>query len=348
MTTVLELARRAAEPEPFGRPVDVFADLPAAMPVLDVVPLLESAEALAGADELVDGLLADPAYRAHLRGRGDAQEVMLGYSDSSKESGFLAANWLLYQAQEALVAAARRHGDQAHPVPRPRWRDRPRRRAREPRDPRPGPGLRRRPAQVHRAGRGHRRPLRRRDDRPAPPRAGHGGRAPRVRAGRSRAGALEAAAAGRRHDDRAHRDLAHRLPRTRGAARVRRVLRRRDADRPHPGSRAGLAARRRGPAGGSAAEAQDIDSLRAIPWVFAWSQSRANLPGWYGLGTALEAMTARGGQEVVAHLGTLYARWPFFASVIDNAELSLAKADLGTFRRYADLAAATRRPRSGA
>ena len=106
---MLELARRAAEPEPFGRPVDVFADLPAAMPVLDIVPLLESAEALAGAAELVDGLLADPAYRAHLRGRGDAQEVMLGYSDSSKESGFLAANWLLYQAQEALVAAARRH-----------------------------------------------------------------------------------------------------------------------------------------------------------------------------------------------------------------------------------------------
>ena len=109
VTNVLELARRAAEPEPFGRPVHVFADLPAAMPVLDVVPLLESAEALAGAAGLVDGLLADPAYRAHLRSRGDAQEVMLGYSDSSKESGFLAANWLLYQAQEALVAAARRH-----------------------------------------------------------------------------------------------------------------------------------------------------------------------------------------------------------------------------------------------
>jgi len=92
------------------------------------------------------------------------------------------------------------------------------------------------------------------------------------------------------------------------------------------------------PGGRQAHEAQDIDSLRAIPWVFAWSQSRANLPGWYGLGTALEAVTARGGQEIVAHLGRLYARWPFFASVIDNAELSLAKADLGTFRRYADLA----------
>ena len=110
VATVLELSRLAAEPEPFGTPSPVLADLPPAMPELDVVPLLESADALAGAGPLLDALLSDPAYRAHLRGRGDAQEVMLGYSDSSKESGFLAANWLLFRAQEALVATARRHG----------------------------------------------------------------------------------------------------------------------------------------------------------------------------------------------------------------------------------------------
>ena len=110
MTNVLELARRAAAAEPFGAPATALADLPAALPVLDVVPLFESADALAGAGGLLDALLADPAYRAHLRARGDAQEVMLGYSDSNKESGFLAANWLLYRAQEALVATARRHG----------------------------------------------------------------------------------------------------------------------------------------------------------------------------------------------------------------------------------------------
>ena len=110
VATVLDLARLAAEPEPFRVPVPALADLPPALPVLDVVPLLESAEALAGAGPLLDTLLSDPAYRAHLRSRGDAQEVMLGYSDSSKESGFLAANWLLYGAQEALVASARRHG----------------------------------------------------------------------------------------------------------------------------------------------------------------------------------------------------------------------------------------------
>ncbi len=60
--------------------------------------------------------------------------------------------------------------------------------------------------------------------------------------------------------------------------------------------------------------------------------------GWYGLGTALEAFTARGGRDAVEHLAGLYRRWPFFASILDNAELSLAKADLGTFRRCADLA----------
>jgi phosphoenolpyruvate carboxylase len=89
--------------------------------------------------------------------------------------------------------------------------------------------------------------------------------------------------------------------------------------------------------GGSLRPDEGIDALRAIPWVFAWSQSRANLPGWYGLGTALEAYAARG-DDAMAHLAGLYRRWPFFASVIDNAELSLAKADIGTFRRYAALA----------
>ena len=110
---MLELARRASEPEPFGSPAPALADLPPSLPMLDVVPLLESADALAGAAGLLDALLSDPAYRAHVRERGDAQEVMLGYSDSSKESGFLAANWLLYQAQEALVATARRHGSRS-------------------------------------------------------------------------------------------------------------------------------------------------------------------------------------------------------------------------------------------
>ena len=296
VAAVLELARRAAEPEPFGRPVPALADLPpGAARRSTSCPLLESADALAGATELLDGLLARHAYRAHLRERGDAQEVMLGYSDSSKESGFLAANWLLYRAQEALVATARRHGITltlfhgrggalgrgGGPANRAILAQ--------------APGLGRRPPQVHRAGRGHRRPLRRRDDRPAPPRAGHGGRAARLDAG-ARAGD------GRRGRGRALTTMTE-------LTAISRTAYRSLVERPgfaaffraatpidliaglglgsRPTARPGGAGGRRGraPAGAvRAAHADDVGALRAIPWVFAWSQARANLPGWYGLG----------------------------------------------------------------
>ncbi|MEZ0239966.1 MAG: phosphoenolpyruvate carboxylase, partial [Chloroflexota bacterium] len=95
---VLELAR-AASP-----------DAPEAANAIDVVPLFESADALTSAGRILDGLLADPGYRDHLRARRDRQEVMLGYSDSNKESGFLAAAWMLHQAQASLSETARRHG----------------------------------------------------------------------------------------------------------------------------------------------------------------------------------------------------------------------------------------------
>jgi phosphoenolpyruvate carboxylase len=96
------------------------------------------------------------------------------------------------------------------------------------------------------------------------------------------------------------------------------------------------AARRR--AGAPTAEAPPIDALRAIPWTFAWSQSRINLPGWYGLGSALEAYHSTHGETGLREIGRLYRSWPFLASVIDNAEMILAKADMGIGRRYASLA----------
>ncbi len=85
-------------------------------------------------------------------------------------------------------------------------------------------------------------------------------------------------------------------------------------------------------------EAPPIDALRAIPWTFAWSQSRINLPGWYGLGSALEAYRVAYGEPGLDQIARAYARWPFLASVIDNAEMILAKADMGVARRYASLA----------
>jgi phosphoenolpyruvate carboxylase len=78
-----------------------------------------------------------------------------------------------------------------------------------------------------------------------------------------------------------------------------------------------------------------IDDLRAIPWVFSWTQNRSNLPGWYGLGTALaEAAAEPGGAE---RLAEMYARWPFFRSLVDNAQISLGTASLPVTRLYASL-----------
>jgi phosphoenolpyruvate carboxylase len=85
-------------------------------------------------------------------------------------------------------------------------------------------------------------------------------------------------------------------------------------------------------------EAPSIDSLRAIPWTFAWSQARINLPGWYGLGAALEAYRGAHGDAGLDAIARLARDWPFLSSLLDNAEMSLAKADMGVARLYAALA----------
>jgi phosphoenolpyruvate carboxylase len=88
-------------------------------------------------------------------------------------------------------------------------------------------------------------------------------------------------------------------------------------------------ARREGAAGG------ELVDLRAIPWVFAWSQNRCNLPGWFGLGTGMEVVAhQRGGLDL---LREMYADWPFFRSLIENAEMSLAKADPLVAESYLEL-----------
>src|SRR4029079_1997219 len=106
VTDVLALARHAAD----------AGDDEHGPPVLDVVPLFESSDALGGAGDILGPLLDDPDYRAGLRERGDRQEVMLGYSDSNKESGLVAAAWMLPQAQAALAGAARQRGREPHLV----------------------------------------------------------------------------------------------------------------------------------------------------------------------------------------------------------------------------------------
>ena len=91
----------------------------------------------------------------------------------------------------------------------------------------------------------------------------------------------------------------------------------------------------------SAGRADDltIDDLRAIPWVFAWSQARVELPAWFGLGTAIEAFEAIHPLDGDLRLGELYAAWPFFRSLIDHARLAIRRSDIALARGYASLAA---------
>ena len=304
-------------------------------PVIDVVPLLESSEALVAAGPIVDALLRDPVYRPHLAGRGDRQEVMLGYSDSNKESGFLAAAWMLHQAQSALAEVARRQG-----VELTLFHGR-------------GGAIGRGGGPSNRAILGS-----------AP--GSVDGRLKLTEQGEVVTANYSDPVIARRHLEQLtgavliastdEHDAAARVALEAGApilaelsATARAAYRALVHDDPGfagffreitPISelsdlRLGSRPAARGRQGGAAAPS--IDSLRAIPWTFAWSQARINLPGWYGLGVALETYRVAHGDRGLAEIAGLYQRWPFLASVLDNAEMILAKADMGVARRYASL-----------
>jgi phosphoenolpyruvate carboxylase len=306
-------------------------------PAIDVVPLFESSDALASAGQILDAVFDDPAYRRHLATRGDRQEVMLGYSDSNKESGFLAAAWMLHQAQAALVDTAR-----ARDVELTLFHGR-------------GGAIGRGGGPANRAILGG-----------AP--GSVDGRLKLTEQGEVIAANYSDPAIARRHLEQltgavliastpehdataaaavadggpmlgelagtaraAYRALVHDDPGF--AAFFRDITPIAELSDMRLGSRP--AARRRAESGPN--EAPPIDSLRAIPWTFAWSQSRINLPGWYGLGSALDAYAASHGDAGIREIARLYRSWPFLASVIDNAEMILAKADMGIGRRYASL-----------
>jgi phosphoenolpyruvate carboxylase len=83
-----------------------------------------------------------------------------------------------------------------------------------------------------------------------------------------------------------------------------------------------------------AAHEVDFEGLRAIPWVFAWTQTRYNFPGWFGVGSALSAVLA-GREDALQKLQRIYQEWPFFRTVVDNAQLEMARAHLPIARFYA-------------
>jgi phosphoenolpyruvate carboxylase len=330
-------------------PADPLADRGAARRPdagCDIVPLFEDAATLMAAGRILDDILRAPAYRDHLRGRGDRQEVMLGYSDSNKESGYLAANWLLHRAQAALAASAR-----THDVELTLFHGR-------------GGAIGRGGGPANRAILGlaagsleGRLKLTEQGEVIAANYADAGiarrhlerlAAATLVASSAAHAASMASVeAAGRAVLDElaeASRDAYRRLVEAPGfvaffrlATPIAEISTLRLGSRPAARGRTRTAPMASGedPA---ARQADSIADLRAIPWVFAWSQARIELPGWYGLGAALEAHANAHGATAIEGLARLYRRWPFLASLIDNAELALARADLGVARQYAALA----------
>jgi phosphoenolpyruvate carboxylase len=303
-----------------------LADGPGGVIPLDVAPLFESVDTLENAGDIIGRLLADPVYRAHLRARGNRQVVMIGYSDSNKAVGVAASRWLLRRAQAAMADACDAAGAELLVF--------------HGRGGSISVGGGRTDALVRGMPLGVLRGRLRVTEQGESINERYGLRAI---ARRSFEQAVSAVALSITSDLRIE-GLEPRWLEAMGlmADASRREYRRRVHDeasffeffqavtpidvieRMQIGSR---------PLTRPASVG--VEALRAIPWMFAWSQSRHMLPGWFGVGTALEAVT---GQFGAALLGEMYAGWPFAAALIDDVEVVLAKADMGIADFYDQLA----------
>ena len=300
----------------------------AAQEGLTFTPLFETREDLRHAAEVMTALFNHPAYAAHLARVNRQQTIMIGYSDSNKDAGYLAANWELYQAQERLADCCRLHG-----VTLTLFHGRGGTIARG-----GGPAnraiLAQPPGSV--GGRvriteqgevideryGHPAIARRHLEQvvhatlmASAPEHYHAQVTPKA-AWRT---AMEQLAA---VSYRAYRELIYETPELLDywgqATPLNEISQMSIGSRP---------ARRTARA--------TFDSLRAIPWGFSWMQCRHVLPGWYGVGHALADFGAKA--ENLRLLREMYREWPFFQIVIDNAQVSLAQSDMSIARLYAGL-----------
>ncbi|WP_202638100.1 phosphoenolpyruvate carboxylase [Bailinhaonella thermotolerans] len=300
---------------------ELAATLGPRTPVLDVVPLFESGEDLDHAPAVLDGMLELPEVRARLDANGRRLEVMLGYSDSAKELGPAAATLRLYDAQAALAAWAAEHdvrltlfhgrggalGRGGGPANRAVLAQAPGSVA--------GRFKVTEQGEVIFARYGHLAIARRHIEQVAS--AVLLASTPSVEARTATAAARFRTVAEQvaRASERAYRALveAPGFPEWFGlVSPLEEIGSLRLGSRP---ARRGLGAPR------------SLDDLRAIPWVFSWTQTRVNLPGWYGLGSGLAAASPD-------ELREAYREWPLFASLLDNAEMSLAKTDRSIAERY--------------
>ena len=296
----------------------------------DVIPLFETLDDLEAGPGIMQELFADPLYRRILSSRDEFQEVMLGYSDSVKDGGYVAANWALFLAQKKLAGVAEkcgvrlslfhgkggtidRGGGQSHrsieaqPFAAPGGRLRITEQGEVISLKYANPAIAERNLEqlVTAVLHAHLLHFRRVEAEQIPEWEKH---------------AQELAASSRAF----YRQLVYETP---GFVSYFRQATPMDLiERIRLGSRP---SRR--------FHTDNLRDLRAIPWVFAWTQSRHLLPAWYGLGFALGKFIVDHAPNGLHLLRRMYHGWPFFTILINNAEASLAKTDLYIASRYASL-----------
>ncbi|OGA78590.1 MAG: phosphoenolpyruvate carboxylase [Betaproteobacteria bacterium RIFCSPLOWO2_12_FULL_65_14] len=292
---------------------------------LDVIPLFESIDDLARCGETMRAALAQPLYRGWVRARGDEQEVMLGYSDSNKDGGYVSSSWTLYKATLDLARACREHGvrlrlfhGRGGTVGRGG-----------------GPSyeavLSQPPGSVDGALR-----LTEQGEviasKYADPENGRHNLEILAAATLQASFGTATADGHARHAEileglsdlalAAYRGLVHApgfMDYFRAATPFSEIASLNIGSRP--------AARR---------DSWRLEDLRAIPWVFSWSQCRVMLPAWYGFGAAVSAWLD-GRRGTLEELRAMYRDWPFFRAMLSNLDMVLAKTDLGIAQRYAEL-----------
>ena len=296
---------------------------------VNIIPLFETIGDLRGCGAIMEQLFSLPTYRKLLGSRGEVQEVMLGYSDSNKDGGFLTSNWELYKAEGELVRVFARHGvgirlfhGRGGTVGRGG-----------------GPSYRAVLAQPRGSVNGQLRLTEQGEviaSKYADPAVGRRNLEALVAAtmeatllgaqdlGADEAPFSEAMAELSEHAFRAYRGLVYETPGFidyfRAATPINEIGHLNIGSRPS-----------------SRKSTDRIEDLRAIPWVFSWGQCRQSVPGFYGFGSAVRAYLAPARAKRLRRLRAMYRRWPFFRSVVDKLDMVLAKIDLGIAARYAGL-----------